>query len=184
MVCSRRRGSKTPILIGGGPCATVSARPGMAVREATRRVTVGNANPCPTEPQVAVGGLSGMHVVTGRFSKLWRRTRCSKLCVGDDAACRGILTGRNGQRRTALVPPQSSHGEGRVGARSAGSISIAAGPAQLEGPTTSGAGGGAQGPWPWSGQNLGNHNGHGPGACSAQTGAGATGASPTRQQPP
>jgi len=88
-----------------------------------------------------------------------------------------------GERLWCLLNPATV--KDGVGALSAGSISIAAGPAQLEGPTTSGAGGGgAQGPWPWSGQNLGNHNGHGPGACSAQTGAGATGASPTRQQPP
>jgi hypothetical protein len=79
----------------------------------------------------------------------------------------------------------------RSGVGSAGSTSITVGPAQLEGPTTSGAGGtrGGHGPWPCSTWNGDNHGGHGPGMCSGQTGpcggAGAIGASTAqRRRPP
>ncbi|KAG0542639.1 hypothetical protein BDA96_02G122100 [Sorghum bicolor] len=140
MACSSRRGSTAPILVGGGPCATVSAGPGMAVREAARRVAVGNAEPSPAEPRAAVGGFSGVHGTTGRSSRLWRRRRCSKLRIGDDAACRGRSTCRDGRRRSAPASPQSGRGEGRCRRSGAGSTSIAMGPAQLEGPATSGAG--------------------------------------------
>ena len=55
-----------PILIGGGPCTTISAWLGMAVREAARRFAVGNVEPGPAEPLAVVGSFSGVHAAMGR----------------------------------------------------------------------------------------------------------------------
>jgi len=65
-----------------------------------------------------------------------------------------------GERLRALLKPATV--KDGVGAGGAGSTSIGSVAAQLEGPATSGAGGG-QGPWPCSTQNRGSHGGHGPG---------------------
>jgi hypothetical protein len=74
MARSGWRVGAAPILVKGGARAATPA----AVGEAACRFAMGNTEPGPAETQAAVGGFSGVHVATGRFSRLWRR-RCSKL---------------------------------------------------------------------------------------------------------